>query len=197
MADFNDILPAGVDIRAIELTSNQPTVQTRSLSGRQQVRTFSGQFWSAKIEMPQLKESQLRTVYAFLMKQKGGFGTFTIAPTNLTRVNGTQNSATEGISSGGAIGATSITTSGSNEFAAGDMIKFSGPSGHTKAYMVTGVSGQTLTFEPGLTHTVTSSHTVDSKASFEMLVRLEGDKITYRLEETGFGFLEFDVVEAV
>jgi hypothetical protein len=193
MADFNNILPSGVDIQAIEFKSNQPTVRTQSFSGRIQTRTFGGQYWSARIEMPPMTQTDLRTVYAFLVKQKGSASTFTIAPYNLQQVSGTQ-SASEAITTGASIGATAVTTTGSNEFAVGDMIKFSN---HSKAYMVTEVSGQTLTFEPGLVSAVTSSHTIESKGNFDMTVRLEGDDFTYKTGNDLFASLKFDIVEAV
>ena len=196
MADFNDILPTGVDIRAIELVSDQHTTKTQTNSGRIQVRTHGDQNWKATITMPAMKEDDLRRVYAFLIKQKGSFGTFTIAPTNLTRVGGTQDPS-ESITTGGAVGDTSITTTDSDQIAVGDMINFSGPAGHTKAYMVTEVSGQTLSFQPKLLQAVTSSHTVESRTNFEMKVRLSEDEFTYSLDETGYGFIEFKIVEVI
>lgn len=193
MADFNNMLPSGVDIQAIEFKSNQPTVKTQSLSGRTQTRTFGGQFWSATIEMPPLTQEDLRVVYAFLVKQKGSASTFTISPYNLQQSSGTQ-SASEAITTGAGLGANSVTTTGSNEFSVGDMINFSN---HTKAYMVTQVSGQTLTFEPGLLTAVTSSHTVESKGNFELTVRLEGDEFMYSTGNDLYSRLKFDIVEAI
>ena len=69
MADFNDILPTGVDIQSMEFISNQATVATQSLSGRQQIRSFGGQYWSARITMAQMPREDLRKVYGFLIKQ--------------------------------------------------------------------------------------------------------------------------------
>ena len=195
MADFNDILPSGVDIRAIELSSVQPTVRTTSLSGRQQVRSFGGQYYSATITMPLLSEKDLRTVYAFLIKQRGGRNSFTIAPTNLKNVSGTQGTSVG--CGAGTIGNTTIALdSGTGLYKAGDMIKFSG---HSKAYMI--VIDQpgttTITFEPPLTTTVASSETIKSGSTFEMTVRLTEDAIGYSLDESGYGEIEFKVVEAV
>lgn len=194
MADFNDILGSdATEIQAVELISFQPTVRTQSLSGRSQVRTFGGQLFSMKITMPPLVATDLRKVYGFLVKQKGGFSSFTIAPHNLKQVGGTQGTS-ETISSGGAIGATSVTTTNSNKFVAGDVFKFSN---HDKTYMVTACSGQTLSFEPGLLTAVTGSHTIKSKADYFMTVRLDGDTFTYQQGNDGFGTIEFDIIEAV
>lgn len=209
MADFNTILPTGVDIASIEFVSNQPTVSTKSLSGRQQVRSFGGQFWSAKITMAPMNQIELRQVYGFLIKQKGALGTFTIAPHQTTQVGGfsgatfTQASTTEGINGTSttaqkAIGSTSIELDNQNRFFAGDMIKFSN-SGHSKAYMITANQGadDTIEFEPALTKSVADTDSVLSGTNFDMTVRLTGSQFQYQMESDGYGILEFEVVEAV
>jgi hypothetical protein len=209
MADFNDILPSGVDIAAIDFISNQPTVSTQSLSGRQQVRSFGGQFWSARVSMNLMSKRDLRKVYGFLIKQRGAFETFTIAPHPTTQVGGfdgatfIQASTTEDISATSttaqkALGSTSVELTNVNKFFAGDMIKFSN-SGHTKAYMITQDQGadNTIFFEPGLVKAIADTDNVLSGSNFELTCRLVGDQINYELNESGFGTIEFDIVEAV
>ncbi len=195
-AEFNAILPATVDIRALQLQSNQSTIVTTSLSGRSQVRSFGGQFWSGQVDMPPMTETETRKIYGFLISKRGAFTSFTIAPANLTTVTGTQ-SASEALSAGNSVGGRTVTTVGSNEFGIGDMIKFSGPTNHNKAYMVTACSGNTLTFEPGLTAVVTASHTVESKENFELTVRLDGDVFGYDMGPDRFSNLKFKFFEAV
>ena len=194
---FNTMLTASptlnTDITAIELTSNQPTVTTQSLSVRTQVRSFGGHFWSARIVMPQLSQEKLRRIYAFLVQQKGSLTTFTISPTNLANVSGAQGNS-EDIASAAAIGATTVTMDDSNEFAAGDMINFSG---HTKSYIVTDHDGTSLKFEPALVSAVADTETVKSKDLFKLTVRLAGESVKYFEGADGFATLEFDVVEAV
>tara|TARA_A100001201_G_C4091005_1_gene202050 strand:+ start:1630 stop:2220 length:591 start_codon:yes stop_codon:yes gene_type:complete len=196
MADFNDILGSdATHIQAVELISFQPTVRTQSLSGRSQVRTFGGQLFSMKIQMPPMTASDLRKVYGFLVSKKGGFSSFTIAPHNLKQVGGTQGTSVG--CGAGAIGATSITLdSGTGLYKMGDMIKFSG---HDKAYMISQDQGGTTTinFEPGLIAAVGSSETIESGSAFEMTVRLDGDTFTYQQGNDGYGTIEFDVIEAV
>jgi len=147
--------------------------------------------------MPPLAEADLRKVYGFLVKQKGGFSSFTIAPHNLTQVGGTQGT-TEAMAAGTySIGATSVTTIDSNEFAVGDVFKFSN---HDKTYMVTACSGSTLSFEPGLLTQVTGGllgDKIKSKADYFMTVRLDGDTFSYKQGNEGFGTIEFDAIEAV
>lgn len=201
MADFDSYInTAGVDVRAIELTSNQPTVRSTSLSGRQQVRSFGGQFYTATITMPSMKEADLRRVYAFLMSKRGGKDSFTIAPANLKQVSGTQSTSVG--CGAGTIGATTITLdSGTSLYKAGDMIRFedSSDTTHDKAYMITvdQPGTTTITFEPPLVKAVSSNGLVKSGSEFEMRVRLLDDTITYDLDETGYGTLEFKIVEVV
>jgi len=201
MADFDSYInTSGIDSKAIELTSNQPTVRSTSLSGRQQVRSFGGQFYTATITMPTMKEADLRRVYAFLIKQRGGKDSFTIAPNNLKQVSGTQGTSVG--CGAGAIGATTITLdSGTSLYKAGDMIRFldSSDATHDKAYMITvdQPGTTTITFEPPLVKAVSSSGLVKSGSEFEMRVRLIDDTISYDLDESGYGTLEFKVVEVV
>jgi len=203
MADFDSYINVGnasANIQSVELNSNQPTVRTTSLSGRQQVRSFGGQFYSASITMPSMTQESTRRAYAFLMSKRGGRDTFTIAPNNLKLVSGTQGTSVG--CAAGAIGSTTIALdSGISLYKAGDMIRFldSGDATHDKAYMITldQPSTTTITFEPPLVKAVGASALVKSGTEFEMRVRLANDNITYSIDESGFGSLEFDVVEAV
>jgi len=199
--DFNTMLTTSpsldVDIQAIELTSTQPTLRSQTLSGRTQVRSFAGQFFTARIIMPPLTQSQLRRVYAFLVQQQGGKSSFTIAPTNLQEVGGTQTNEEDlGTGATASVGATTVTTDGSNIFKPGDMFNFNN---HEKAYMVIDHNGTTLTFEPGVivAQSQLSGHTIRSKDNFKMTVRLANDDFTYRIGPDGFAKLQFDIVEAV
>ena len=206
MADFETMLatlsvPSELrNIQAIEFKSNQPTVRTQSLSGRTQTRTFGGQYWSARIEMPFMTQADLKKVYAFLVKQKGSASTFTIAPHNLQQVTGTP-SATEDIkattsSAQKLVGSTSVEMTNQNKFFAGDIIKFSN---HTKAYMITADQGSddTIFFEPGLTTAITDSHDVLSGTNFELTVRLDDDSFTYKTGPNLVANLKFDIIEAI
>ena len=208
MADFNALLAAAdidIDIQAIEVISNQPTVRTISLSGRQQVRSFAGQYWTMRIIMPPMDEATLRQVYGFLIKQQGGFSTFTIAPTNLkntgNRLGTLYPAATEDIKATTstpqkALGSTSVEMTNQNRWFGGEMFKFSN---HDKVYMITAEQStdDTIFFEPGLTTVITDSHNILSGDLFEMKVRLVGDEFKFNETSDGYGSLEFEVVEAV
>jgi|LULO01.1.fsa_nt_gb hypothetical protein len=197
--DFNTMLTASpslnIDIQALELTSTQPTVRSQTLSGRTQVRSFGGQFFSARIIMPPLSQEKLRRIYAFLLQQQGGKTSFTISPTNLQAVSGTQTNQ-EDLAGDASVGATTVATANTNIFKPGDMFKFNN---HDKVYMVLDHDGATLTFEPGVlvAQSQASGHTIKSKDNFKMTVRLASDNFTYFVGPDGYGNLEFDIVEAV
>ena len=191
MADLENL---NVGIKSISLQSNQQTVRTQALSGRTQVRSFGGQYFSGTIVFPALNPADSRKVFNFLVSKRGSLTQFTIAPYNMTQVSGSQ-STSEAISTGTyAVGNRSVTTVGSSEFAAGDLIKFSN---HTKAYMVTSHSGNTLNFEPGLVTAVTNAHTVESGSNFFMTVRIDNDINQLEMNESTFSNIKFNFFEVV
>ena len=137
---------ATVTPSSVEVELNSRTVRTTSISGRQQVRRFGTSYYVVTLNFPPLIEEDRAQVKAKLTTLRGGVNTFTIATKNFTDKKGT-SSASEGIASSAAIGATTITMDNSNEFKPGEYIKFSN---HTKAYQVISHSGTTLTNEPPL-----------------------------------------------
>jgi hypothetical protein len=205
MADFpltyTNVAGSSVTINpsSVEVSLNQRTVRTTSLSGRQQVRSFGTSYYNVTVNLPPLGEEDFEQIKAKLTSLRGGIGTFTLATIPFTnkRVDG-RTDADEGIASGStAIGATSITTSGSNEFKPGEYFKFSGPSGHNKMYQVITCSGTTLTFEPFLQAVVTSSHHIDSGSANFMTCRLANDNISYKQGADGFTRISFTAIEAI
>ena len=205
MADFpltyTNVAGASVTIQPssvqVELISR--TVRTTSLSGRQQVRSFGTSYYTVAVSFPPLIEEDFEQIKAKLTSLRGGIGTFTLATKPFTnkRVS-SRTDANEGIgSSSTAIGATSITTSNSNEFKPGEYFKFSGPSGHTKVYQVITCSGTTLTFEPFLQAVVTNSHHIDSGSAMEMTCRLADDNVSYSQGADGLTRISFKAIEAI
>ena len=187
---------ATVTPSSVEVELNSRTVRTTSISGRQQVRSFGTSYYVVTLNFPPLIEEDRAQVKAKLTTLRGGVNTFTIATKNFTDKKGT-SSASEGIASSAAIGATTITMDNSNEFKPGEYINFSGPSGHTKAYQVISHSGTTLTIEPPLQTAITGSDTVESGSNFTMTCRLADDNISYTQGADGFSRIQFTAIEAV
>ena len=203
MADFpltyTNVAGSSVTINpsSVEVSLNQRTVRTTSLSGRQQVRSFGTSYYNVTVNLPPLQDEDFEQIKAKLTSLRGGIGTFTLATIPFTnkRVTG-RTDANEGIaSSSTAIGATSITTaSPGNEFKPGEYFKFSN---HNKMYQVITCSGTTLTFEPFLQAVVTSSHHIDSGSANFMTCRLADDNISYRQGADGFTRISFTAIEAI
>lgn len=187
--------PASVQV---ELVSR--TIRTTSLSGRQQVRSFGTSYYNVTVNFPPLIEEDFEQVKAKLTALRGGIGTtLTLATKPFTnkRVSGRTDAGEAISSSSTAIGSTSITTVGSNEFKPGEYFTFSGPSGHTKMYQVITCSGTTLTFEPFLQAVVTNSHTIKSGSSNQLTCRLADDNITYSQGADGFTKISFKAIEVI
>ncbi len=184
---------ATVTPSSVEVELNSRTVRTTSISGRQQVRSFGTSYYVVTLNFPPLIEEDRAQVKAKLTTLRGGVNTFTIATKNFTDKKGT-SSASEGIASSAAIGATTITMDNSNEFKPGEYIKFSN---HTKAYQVISHSGTTLTIEPPLQTAITGSDTVESGSNFTMTCRLADDNISYTQGADGFSRIQFTAIEAV
>lgn len=184
---------ATVTPSSVEVELNSRTVRTTSISGRQQVRSFGTSYYVVTLNFPPLTEEDRAQVKAKLTALRGGVNTFTIATKNFTDKKGS-SSASEGIASSAAIGATTVTMDNSNEFKPGEYIKFSN---HTKAYQVISHSGTTLTIEPPLQTAITGSDTVESGSNFTMTCRLADDNISYTQGADGFSRIQFTAIEAV
>ena len=203
MADFpltyTNIAGSSVTIqpRSVEVELNQRTVRTQSLSGRQQVRTFGTSYYTVTVNFPPMIDEDRQQVTGKLASLRGGVGTFTINPVNFTNTLDTSED-TENLNTSftGAVGVTAVTTAGSDEFRPGDYFKFSN---HTKTYMVTSCSGQTLNFEPFLQTAVSqaSGHTIQSGSNFFMTCRLADDTVTYSQGADGFNSISFTAIEAI
>ena len=185
-----------IDPTSVEVQLNQRTVRTTSLSGRQQVRSFGTSYYTVTVNLPPMIEEDFEQVKAKLTSLRGGVNTFTLATKPFTnkRVDGRTDAQEDISSSSTAIGSTSITTVGSDEFKPGEYFKFSN---HTKMYQVISCSGQTLTFEPFLQTAVTNSHTIKSGSSNQMTCRLADDNISYKQGADGLTRISFTAIEAI
>ena len=151
--------------------------------------------------MPPLQQEKAQEVFAFLQKQKGSFGDFTIqAPLdNLGAskletdilVNGSHTAGDDTI----ALDGFSQTT---GALKAGDLIKFAN---HSKVYMVSedaNASGgtATVTISPNLVASLANNEAVTvNKPSFT--VYLESNEIMYSTDASGFYSISFDVREVI
>ena len=148
---------------AMELKSNTQTRSTQTLSGRTQRSQINSQYFSFKLVSPPLTRTEYAPIMAFIMKQGGKFGSFTVVPPLLSSTAGTA-AGTHTITTNYAAGvSTVVANGGSGTFKTGDLIKFSN---HDKVYMLTADTNadtdSTDTFEiyPPLRTAITNSTTI-------------------------------------
>jgi hypothetical protein len=145
---------------SIKVSSFYPTMISVSHSLKRQVRRRGGHQWMFDVSYPPLTRSEFAPVYAFCIKQRGQFETFTFVPPVVSVPQGTAT-GTPLANGAASVGDTSIVTDGwSNSITcmkAGDYLKFAN---HDKVYMVVedvssdGSGNATLTIEPPLTAAV-------------------------------------------
>ena len=148
--------PTTVALASMTITSVEPTSVSATHSLKRQVRSRGGQRWGLRGSYAPLTRAEAAELFAFSVKQKGQFETFTIVPPTVSTPMGVATGTPQAYGAHVA-GDTTITTDGwtistTGIMKAGDYIKF----GHDKVYMVVadavsntgGVA--TLTIHPAL-----------------------------------------------
>ena len=195
--------PTTTKPRVFNFISNRPNTTAYTLSGKRSVKQFAAQYFSFSVQLPPMKQADFQAFYAFLVKQKGSFETFTFEYPldNLGADKGETDILVNGALS---IGSTTIAMDGFNAsttgvLKAGDLIKFAND---TKIYMVTAdadsnASGQAdISIEPPLQDAVVDNEAVTvNKPSFK--VALMQNDVLYSTDASGFFSLSFDVREVL
>ena len=139
------------------IKSIQPTLISKSISGKKLSRTIDAQRWAFTISIiTSTRATAYGELMAFIVKQRSGKENFTVVPpeiedargseTGSVLVNGNQSAGDTTIAMDGFGG------DGAGRFKAGDFIKFAS---HTKVYMVvsdvtSSSNAATVTIEPPL-----------------------------------------------
>ncbi len=195
--------PTNPNFRSLNFKDNRPTLVNQTLSGRKQVRQIGSQYFSFTVQMPPLQQEKAQEVFAFLQKQKGAVGNFTIvAPLdNLGAGKSETDIQVVGshVSGDASIAIDGFTANQTGALKAGDLIKFAN---HSKVYMVqsdidANSSGQlTVLISPNLVTTLADNEAVTvNKPSFT--VYLESDEIIRSDTIGGFSSISFDVREVI
>ena len=188
---------------SIEVQSIEPTLVSVASNLRRQVRSRGGQRWGFKVTFPPMQRSDFDPIYAFSVKQRGQYETFTWTPAVIGVTRGESEEfpvVNEG--SGLSVGSTSVsldgmTASTSNILRAGDFFKFSG---HSKVYMATadmssGGSGEgSLSFTPKLSTAVANNETLTING-VPFNVAFTKDVSTYTTDPTSLYSFEVDLIE--
>ena len=195
--------PTNPNFRSLNFKDNRPTLVNQTLSGKKQVRQIGSQYFSFTVSMPPLQQEKAQEIFAFLQKQKGSVGNFTIvAPLdNLGAGKSETDIQVVGshVSGDASIAIDGFTANQTGALKAGDLIKFAN---HSKVYMVqtdidANSSGQlTVLISPNLITTLADNEAVTvNKPSFT--VYLESDEIIRSDTIGGFSSISFDVREVI
>ena len=139
------------------IKSIQPTIISKSISGKKLSRTIDAQRWAFTIEIITAKRSDVYgELMAFIIKQRSGKENFTIIPPEIEDARGSETGSVL-VNGVHAVGDTTIAMDGfagdgAGRFKTGDFIKFAS---HDKVYMVvadvtSSSNAATVTIEPPL-----------------------------------------------
>ena len=147
--------PTSPAFNSLNVQSVQNTFVSRALSGRRQARQLGGQFWKMTATFPPMTRAEFAPIYAFVVKQRGRYESFTIVPAVISTGQGSP--AGTPLVDGASQTGRSLVTDGWNAsisiFKAGDYLKIAG---NDKVYMVTadvssdGSGDATIAIEPAL-----------------------------------------------
>ena len=147
----------------LDFQSNVNSRVTVSVSGKAQRLKVGAQYWSFKLRSPAMSRADFMSVYSFIVKQDGQYGSFTVVPPVVASTRGTA-SGTITVNATAAAGAlTCNVAGGSGTLNQGDLIKFSN---HDKVYMLTedvnldNSTVDTLTFYPNLVSSISNTTTI-------------------------------------
>ena len=195
-------LPTSPAFSELSVESSQKTIVTRSISGRRQARQVGGQYWKLSASFPPMTRADFAPIWAFLIKQRGSFDTFTVTPPVIgipqgpgggtPLVDGASQTGRTIVSDGWPTGATLTILK------AGDFIKFAN---HTKVYMVTADAtcdtngDSTISIEPALL-TSPANDTAITYSSVPFTVYFDGDMVEFSTDQTGVYQFKIDLCEA-
>ena len=186
---------------SIKVESFEPTLVSVTSNLTRQARSRGGQRWSFSVSFPTMERSNFDPIFAFSIKQRGQYETFTFVPKTIGTTRGVTTEApvvngalAVGVSEAAVDG---LTASTSNILRSGDFFKFSG---HNKVYMCTadmtsnGSGGATLSFAPKLSTAVADNETVTIN-SVPFNVAFASDVASYATNVTGYYSYEVDLIE--
>ena len=148
--------PTSPAFQSLNIQSIQPTLISRTISGRRQARQIGGQLWKMTATFPPMTRAQFAPIYAFIVAQRGRYESFSLVPPVVGNPQG--SAAGTPLVNGASQTGRSLETDGWTQntaiFKAGDYLKLAG---NDKVYMVTAdattavsSSALTLTIEPAL-----------------------------------------------
>lgn len=183
----------------LDFQSNVQSRVTVSVSGKAQRLKVGAQYWSFKLRSPALSRSDFMSVYSFIVKQDGQYGSFTVVPPVVASSRGTA-AGTVTVNATAAAGALTCNVSGgTGTLKKGDLIKFSN---HDKVYMLTEdvnldeSTVDTLNFYPNLVSSISNTTTI-TYTNVPIKVYLDSDQQKYIAQADGTYKYEITVNEEI
>jgi hypothetical protein len=185
---------------AVEITSITQTRISETLSNKSHKRSVGGQRWMLQLSSKNLTQAEMSELYAFLVRQNGPFGHFTIVPPKHGSTRSTNATGAPTVTTDYAAGVTSIRAQGGGgSLLSGDFIKFSN---HDKVYMIVEDVNQDLSSEdyfeifPALNTAIDNTTTIQYN-SVPFKVHLESDRTAFKTGTDGTYKIEFSVGEDI
>ena len=150
---------AGPGFASVKLSSDQPIMRDRTRSGRLVSRAVSYHQWNIDISYNPMTKAQFNPIYGFLLEKQGSLRPFFV---ELPQYRG-QAVSSKTAEAPGVAGSNTLTVNNITDIEAGMMFNIddSGDSTHTKAYVITRASSNTITFTPGLQKAVNTEATIN------------------------------------
>ena len=187
--------------QSIEVQTWEPTLVSVASNLTRQVRSRGGQRWLFKVIFAPMTRANFDPIFAFSVKQRGRYETFTWVPTTIGTTSGvtTESPVVDGAASVGASSCSvdGLTVSTSSILKTGDFFKFSG---QNKIYMCTadmssdGSGDATLNFAPKLATAVADNETITIN-SVPFNVSFSSDIRSYATNATAYYSYEIELVE--
>jgi len=194
--------PTSPAFQSLNIQSIQPTLISRTISGRRQSRQIGGQLWKMTATFPPMTRAQFAPIYAFIVAQRGRYESFSLVPPVVGNPQG--SAAGTPLVNGASQTGRSLETDGWSQntaiFKAGDYLKLAG---NDKVYMVTAdattavsSSALTLTIEPALVASPANNEVIIYE-SIPFTVALTSGVQEFSTGATGVYEFEIDLEEVL
>ena len=193
--------PTSPKFQSLAVSSNQSTFVSRSISGRRQSRQIGGQYWRMRASFPPMTRADFAPIYAFVIKQRGRYESFSIVPAVISTGQGSP--AGTPLVDGASQTGRSLDTDGWNNsisiFKAGDYLKIAG---NDKVYMVTadvssdGSGDAEINIEPALVASPADDAAI-THSSVPFTVALRSGVQEFETGTTGLFQFEIDFEEVL
>lgn len=186
--------PTDPGFETLEITDREAVLLSESIDLSTNARSLNGHRWEIAGKYPVLNRTEAGVVMAFIKSQRGSSGTFTLTLPEYSDSNGTASGTMRVNNAAGyAAGSTAVVFDGiTGALVDGDFIKFAN---HDKVYMVTDITGSTMTLYPSLTAPVSDNEVITYDA-VPFTVRLSSSKNSMSIGSANRTRISVDFIEA-